>query len=121
MHLARSTFRILLSFATLVAPACALAANATPDRIPLIGTAPTAPAGPQGFSSATGVVKLVDPATVPCVQTATFDDLPGGAAPGVDYDGIVQSGGVLFAERFAGQTLGTVSYTHLTLPTILRV
>ena len=37
-------------------------------------------------------------------QSVTFDDIPGGAAPGTNYDGIMVSGGVSFGERFVGQT-----------------
>jgi hypothetical protein len=36
----------------------------------------------------------------------TFDDVPGGGAPGTNYDGIFESGNAAFAERFVGQTLG---------------
>jgi hypothetical protein len=35
----------------------------------------------------------------------TFDDVPGGPAPGTNYDGGLVSGGAAFAERFVGQTL----------------
>jgi hypothetical protein len=35
----------------------------------------------------------------------TFDDIAGGPAPGVNYNGILSSGGASFAERFLGQTL----------------
>jgi hypothetical protein len=36
-----------------------------------------------------------------------FEDLVGAPFPGTNYDGIVVSGGVSFAERFVGQILGT--------------
>lgn len=41
-------------------------------------------------------------------QFVTFDDVPGGNAPGTNYDGIFFSNGVGFAERFLGQTLTDV-------------
>jgi len=37
-------------------------------------------------------------------QLITFDDIPGGAAPGTNYDGLLRSGNTSFGERFAGQT-----------------
>jgi len=37
-------------------------------------------------------------------QLITFDDVPGGGAPGTNYDGILASGGASFAERFVGQS-----------------
>jgi hypothetical protein len=37
-------------------------------------------------------------------QLVTFDDVPGGGAPGTNYDAVFVSGGVSFAERFVGQT-----------------
>ena len=37
-------------------------------------------------------------------QLTTFDDVPGGTAPGTNYDSVFVSGGVSFAERFVGQT-----------------
>ena len=40
-------------------------------------------------------------------QTVTFDDVPGGNAPGTNYNNIFFSNGVGFAERFVGQTLST--------------
>lgn len=36
-------------------------------------------------------------------QFVTFDDVPGGGAPGTNYDAVFVSGGVSFAERFVGQ------------------
>ena len=50
-------------------------------------------------------VAQVDPATLTCDGTVTFDDVTGGAAPGTNYDAVFESGGADFAERFAGQTL----------------
>lgn len=41
-------------------------------------------------------------------QLVGFDDVPGGAEPGTNYNGIFFSNGVGFAERFVGQTLTPV-------------
>lgn len=48
-------------------------------------------------------VNQVAPGTLTGTQIATFDDVPGGGAPGTNYDSIFVSGGASFAERFAGQ------------------
>ena len=56
------------------------------------------------FHSYLGGMLQVDPGTVDCAGTITFDDLPGGASPGTNYDAIIESGAARFAERFAGQT-----------------
>jgi len=37
-----------------------------------------------------------------------FSDVAGAAFPGVNYDGVLVSGGARFAERFVGQTLGVL-------------
>jgi len=50
-------------------------------------------------------VAQVDPATLTCDGTVTFDDVAGGASPGTNYDAVFESGGADLAERFAGQTL----------------
>ena len=50
-------------------------------------------------------VAQVDPSTLTCDGTITFDDVAGGAAPGTNYDAVFESDGAVFAERFAGQTL----------------
>lgn len=39
-------------------------------------------------------------------QVVTFDDLPGGDAPGVNYNNLVTSNGVGLGEHFVGQTVG---------------
>jgi len=52
-----------------------------------------------------GPVSQVDPTTLTCDGTITFDDVTGGTAPGTNYDAVFESGGADFAERFAGQTL----------------
>ena len=48
------------------------------------------------------VEQVDDPATIPCDNLADLEDDPPG-----NYDGILVSGGLQFAERFAGQTLST--------------
>ena len=50
-------------------------------------------------------VAQVDPATLTCDGTVTFDDVTGGDQPGTNYDAVFESGGADLAERFAGQTL----------------
>jgi hypothetical protein len=50
----------------------------------------------------------VDPSVVPCSEVTSFSDVDGGPAPGANYDGILSSGGLQFAERFQGQTPGAI-------------
>lgn len=50
-------------------------------------------------------VEQVDPAILTCDGVITFDDVPGGPAPGTNYDAIFESDGADFAERFVGQIL----------------
>ena len=50
-------------------------------------------------------VAQVDPATLTCDGTVTFDDVTGGGQPGTNYDAVFESGGADLAERFAGQAL----------------
>jgi hypothetical protein len=45
----------------------------------------------------------IDTLLVPCINLVTFDDVGGGPTPGTNYDGVLTSEGVEFAERFAGQ------------------
>ena len=53
-------------------------------------------------------INLVNPATLACDGRAHFDDLPfAGNPPGTNFDGILESGFVSFAERFSGQTRTT--------------
>jgi PKD repeat protein len=53
----------------------------------------------------TGEIVEIDPSELTCDAVVTFDDLVGGPEPGTNYDGIFESGGADFAERFVGQTL----------------
>ena len=52
-----------------------------------------------------GSIEEVDPATIPCDSVADLEDVLGGGDAGINYDGILVSGGLQFAERFTGQTL----------------
>jgi len=49
-------------------------------------------------------INAVAPGSLTGTQLTTFDDVAGGAAPGTNYNAVFVSGGVSFAERFAGQT-----------------
>jgi len=102
MHLATSFSRNLTGILAATALVCAATAPAAADG-PL-GPTESIPGNAQ-FTSATGLISLVDPNTVDCVQVTTFDDVAGGPAPGANYDGIFPSIGVYFAERFVGQTI----------------
>ena len=106
MHLAKNAFRNLFGFVAVSALVSALAAPAAAERNPLnVDVPPGAPVVHPASISSHGEVYVVDPATLTCTQTTTFDDVPGGPAPGFSYDGIFASVGVFFAERFVGQTL----------------
>lgn len=59
----------------------------------MIGSASANPINTVSYASLTGT-GLID-----------FDDLPGGPAPGTNYDNIFESGGASFGERFEGQTI----------------
>ena len=52
-----------------------------------------------------GAILVVDPSTLDCVQTTDFDDLPAAGGGGVNYNGVLVSIGVSFAERFVGEAL----------------
>ena len=108
MHLARSSFRVLNSVAVVSALTFALAGMAHADRTPLVGLGTTTSSGtPSSVTPTGGLIVAVDPVTVPCLQIATFSDVLGGDSPGTNYDGLLFSGGLQFAERFMGQTLGS--------------
>lgn len=51
------------------------------------------------------LISVVDPTTLEAPYLVDFEDVAGGIEPGTNYDGILVSGGVSFAERFVGQTL----------------
>ena len=42
-------------------------------------------------------------------QTIDFNDVAGGPAPGTNYDNLLNFGGILIGERFAGQTLSFIA------------
>ena len=102
-----AAFRGLVRLATLLALACALPLSAHADRVPLVGSGTVTPFTSDRISSMTSnLIVPVNPDSVGCPQVATFNSLPGGENPGANYDGIIQTAGLEFAERFVGQTLG---------------
>lgn len=105
MHLAQAALR---RHTTLLASAlvCVLTGIAHADRFPLVGANPAPRSGTTSINPVGGQIVSIDPSLVPCTMTVTFQDVAGGPTPGTDYDGVLASGGLLFAERFAGQTLG---------------
>jgi hypothetical protein len=106
VRLDQSALRGLSRFAALLALVCALPGIAGADRLPLIGSGAVAPLTGGSINHLTNfLIVPVDPDSVPCPQSATFNSLPGGENPGANYDDIIQSGGLYFAERFVGQTL----------------
>ena len=52
-----------------------------------------------------GPINIVSYASVG-PNTSNFEDVAGSPFPGTVYNGVLTSGGVRYAERFAGQTLG---------------
>lgn len=86
--------------------ACLLFASAclaAPAITPLSGEQLSTPSAVTGVL--TGAIEQIDPSELSCDGIVTFDDVPGGGAPGTNYDGIFESGGAALAERFVGQTL----------------
>ena len=73
------------------------------DRVPLVGTGSPTPSGRPSILN-TGQIIPIDTALVACSMSATFSDVEGGGTPGTNYDGVLASGGLLFSERFAGQS-----------------
>jgi hypothetical protein len=104
MHLAQGIVRILTSLAAISALTFALSGTVHADRLPLLGSGTTEPGGiASSVTPVDSMILAVDPHSVPCTQIATFDDVLGGETPGTNYDGLVSSGGLQFAERFMGQ------------------
>jgi hypothetical protein len=111
MHLAQRALRAMTCLVALPALVFALPGTAHADHRPLTGPGdPTPILGHAIVTSVEGAIIAVDPATVPCTQIATFEDVLGGDPPGTNFDGLLESGGLLFAERFEGQSL---SYSGL--------
>ncbi len=107
MRIDQATLHRVARLAVLLALVCTVPGIARADRLPLIGSGAPAPLTAGSITNLTNnVIVPVDPDSVPCIQTVTFNSLPGGANPGANYDNIVQNGGLEFAERFVGQTLG---------------
>jgi len=107
MHLAPAAFRRSIALTVATALTCTLVtAGAASDRLPLVGSSPAQRNGSTSVNPASGLIVSIDPALVSCAQIVTFTDVTGGPTPGTNYDGILASGGVLFGERFVGQTAG---------------
>jgi hypothetical protein len=102
----QTPLRVRTSLAAVLALTCALSGTAHADRLPLLGSGATAPVPAGSVTTSNHAIVPVDPDSVPCSQSVTFSNLLGGDNPGTNYDGIVRSGGLSFAERFMGQTLG---------------
>jgi hypothetical protein len=105
VRLDQTPLRGLGVLATLVALAGVAPSLARADRLPLLGHVAPPPLPAFSITPTYHLIVPVDPDSVPCTGSATFDNLPGGENPGTDYDGIVQNGGLGFAERFVGQSL----------------
>jgi hypothetical protein len=75
-----------------------------PLRLPPGAPLPSA-ATHDSNSASTGLIQQVDPSTLTGAHFVTFQDVPAESSPGINYDAIVTSGTVGFAERFVGQTL----------------
>lgn len=108
MHLASAAQRGLTTIAIASALACALSSTGfAGDRVPLVGTG-SSPANASVSAHSLGALILpVDPSLIPCMAPVNFSDLEGGPTPGTNFDGVIVSGGVAFAERFVGQSLGS--------------
>ena len=63
------------------------------------------PHGGTVASSLNGLIEQVPYSELECNFLVTFEDVAGGPNAGTNYDNIVMSGDMLFAERFVGQTL----------------
>lgn len=106
MHLAQAALRRLTTFVMASVLLSALIGVARADRFPLVGSNVAPRSGTTSVNPVSGQIVSIDPTLVPCTQSVTFDDVTGGETPGTNYDGIVVSGGLLFAERFIGQIQG---------------
>ncbi len=73
---------------------------AAADMAPLLGEGASGP--PAAPASSGGIMQIP---CGPCPFTVDFSDVVGGDGSGTNYDGIVTSGGVEFAEKFVGQVL----------------
>lgn len=104
MHLAHAALRGFVSLA--LVSAFAGIGSAASNRVPLVGLGSATLNGVPSVHGEIGGIISVDPGTVVCSQPVTFAEIPGGETPGTNYDGVVFSGGMLFAERFAGQSAG---------------
>lgn len=104
MHPGLAFRRSWVALALLSWMSCVPSAHAA-DRAPLVGTL-TAPLGRHFVASVlTGDIVPIDTTLVSCSAVATFSDVDGGGTPGTNYDGVLASGGLLFSERFDGQSV----------------
>jgi hypothetical protein len=106
MHLAQAALRRHSTLVLASALVCVLTGSARADRFPLVGSNPAPRNGTTSINPVGGQIIAIDPTLVPCTQTVTFQDVLGGPTPGTNYDGVLPSGGLLFSERFVGQTQG---------------
>lgn len=106
MHLAQAALRRHTTLVLASALVCALTGVARADRLPLVGSNPAPRSGSTSINPVGGQIVSIDPTLVPCTTTVNFQDVAGGPTPGTNYDGVLVSGGLLFAERFVGQTQG---------------
>lgn len=104
MHLASTASGRLATFLFACAPSFVPAVGLA-DRVPLVGPGALI-VNAVTIVSGNGQIVSLDPGEVPCTQFIDFGDLDGGPNPGTNYDGLVALDGMLFAERFAGQSLG---------------
>ena len=98
----------ILMVGVLLLPGAWVALADTPDG-PLHAGISTQAVTPEVTASAVGLVEEVEPGMVTYSDIVTFEYVAGGSAPGTNYDGILASDGVRFAERFAGQSIGYVT------------
>ena len=106
MHLASTALRRLTTLTVALGLSCALSPVARADRVPLVGPGARITSAVVTIVSGNGQIVALDPDDVACSQFVGFGDLDGGPNPGTNYDGLIATGGMLFAERFAGQSLG---------------
>jgi hypothetical protein len=84
-----------------------LASAFAADRVPLVGTGSPASFGRPAVVSGGGQIVPIDTSLVMCSDSVTFSDIAGGGTPGTSYDGVLSSGGLLFSERFIGQSVSS--------------
>ena len=58
-----------------------------------------------GMGATNAAIVEVDYGTLSGAALVDFESFAGGSAPGTNYDGIIDADGVMFGERFVGQTV----------------